>query len=424
MLIKTNEILTKKFITILLTILYLIFFTNLVRDHGESLSLMYIPIVIFLISFFSFRKIYLNQSILITCFSSFIFITLNEFIFHSNQISIDASFDYQANQIIIQFLFILPLILLPTIYNTSNFREKHFFTILAYANILSLLFNLYWNITLNFNRDLLVIKFGSIILYDYCMISISIMSIIYSIKSNKSTSYLFSLASIINILLIIAHGSRGAWIAIPIVFSIIFFNFYKTRLSHLIFITTCFLFLTLTAVLIPNSPIIKRIELLKQDTSEIQKNNYNTSFGARVSLWKFSIAEFHKSPITGIGIKQFRTDTCNLKEAKEMSTCFNHAHNVFFQELVSHGILGLISILLTFLTPLFYFMKSFFTYNESKPIALAGISLIIYTLFCGLSDYLFSTPKPTLFFYFTVITLISIINQTKEKNTNSQEFNY
>lgn len=404
----------KKIVNSGLVLLYTIFYINLVIDDGIIWSLTIIPITLFFIYLLSNKKVLLNKYILWTGVLGFTSITLNELLFHSNQTTSDIVFDKDIKKTVWQFLFVIPLLLLPTLIKTSQLKLDLFYKITTFATFSSIPFNTYWNIKTEFNRDLLVEKFSAIILYDYSIISLSLVSLIYSIQLKSKYSYLFITLCLTNILIIISHGSRGTWIGIPFIFLIIFSTHYKNYLNKLIFIAIFFIIIISSSLLIPNSPIIQRIKNFQQDQIILNANNFNSSTGARIALWNFSVSEFKESPLIGVGVKKFREDTCELAEKKIIPSCHYHAHNIFLQELATHGIFGLLSILLIFFIPTRYFLKNISTSPESRLIAVSGISIITYSIFCGLTDYFFLSGPATLFFYLTTISLMSFLAHYKD----------
>ncbi|WP_273778511.1 O-antigen ligase family protein [Acinetobacter sp. GSS19] len=291
-----------------------------------------------------------------------------------------------------------------------------FFQICLLAIIISLAFNTYWNIFLDFERGRLAEKFNAIILYDYATICLSILTLIYGIQKKERISYIFITLSIVNIATLSLHGSRGTWIGIPVILIIIFIIYYKTHLNRLIAILFFSTLLTLISLIIPNSPILKRLNQFNQDTTNIQQNNFNTSTGQRLALWSFSIDEFKKSPITGVGMVQFQEDACELKDRKILPLC-SHAHNIFLQELGTHGVLGITSLFLIFMTSILFFLKKQNFNKDSQLISTCGISLIVYSIFCGFTDYFFLSGPSTLFFFLTLISLMSFkITQNTKSN--------
>lgn len=390
-----------KFLLFTLIIIYSVFLFNIVKQSG---SIDFFPQVIFylaIITFILYKKIDIDIKKYLFILFPFLFITLNEFLFHKNLF-----LDFIEKDIIsYNYLILLPLISLPFVIKKANFTENHLFYILLFINILSIFFNIYMNFTYDFNRDVLNEKIGSIILYDYSIIIISLITLILCFNYSKKYFYLTSFICTFNILLIIVHGSRGTWVALPLIGLLIFFSFYKTHLKPLLLISSAGIVL-LFSLYIFNPNISERINNFQQDTHLMSQSNYNTSIGQRVSMWTESIAQFKNEPILGIGYTNLKAALYNKNHVEHP-----HAHNLFIHELAAHGILGFFGLLFSFLIPLYYLIIK---KNEYSPtVRTAGITLIIYTLICGLTDYIFIAKFACLLYFILITTLLSF---NKESN--------
>lgn len=390
-----------KFLLFTLIFIYSLFLFNIVKQGGSK---SFFPETIFYLTIFTFilyKKIDFNIKEYLFITLPFLCITLNEFFFHQN-----LSFYFLYKDVIsYSYFIILPLIFLPTLIKIANFTENHLFRILLIMNIISIFFNAYINFTFNFNRDLLNEKIGPIILYDYSIIGISLITLILCFNYSKKYFYLISFICTLNILLIIVHGSRGTWIALPLIGLLIFFSFYKTHLKPLVLISSAGIIL-LFSLYIFNPNISERINNFQQDTHLMSQSNYNTSIGQRVSMWTESIAQFKNEPILGIGYTNLKTALYNKNHVEHP-----HAHNLFIHELAAHGILGFLGLLFSFLMPLYYFIIK---KNEYSPaVRTAGMTLIIYTSICGLTDYVFIAKSACLLYFILITTLLSF---NKESN--------
>lgn len=391
-----SEFYFSKFLLFTLIIIYSLFLFNVVK-HGGSKN--FFPETIFYLAiliFFFQKKIDINIKHYLFIISPFLCITLNEFFFHQN-----LSFEFlEKDDISYNYFIILPLIFLPTIIKKANFTENHLFYILLIINIISILFNTYMNFSLNFDRELLNKKINPIILYDYSIIGISLITLILCFNYSKKLFYPTSFICIFNILLIIIHGSRGAWIALPLIGLYIFLSFYKTHLKPLILISFAGIILLFSTYII-NPNISNRINNFQQDTHLMGTSNYQTSTGLRVLMWLESVDQFKNEPIVGIGYTNLKTAIYSRINEKQY-----HSHNLFIHELAAHGILGFFGLLLSLLMPLYYLVINKNEYSST--VRTAGITFIIYTLICGLTDYTFIAKFACLIYFILITTLLSL----------------
>lgn len=316
-----------------------------------------------------------------------------------------------------QFFWMLLLIILPTIIVLSKFNKEYFFNSLIFCLVISIGFNAYTNIILNFDRGLLANAINPIILYDYSNITLSLLVLFYGFYLKPKYSYLLILISLLNIILIVMHGSRGAWLGLPLSFLIMFIAYFKTDTKKIYFVIASTLITALTLFLIPNSPVSNRLTALNQDMEMIKTESYNSSIGTRIALWKFAIAEFPKAPLAGVGITQLRENICEHHKIIRLDQCQLHVHNVYLQALAAHGLLGLFSILFLIFSPLIFFIKSLKRTSNSEIIFLSytGIAITSYLSICFLTDTYFIIDRFTMLFYLVIFTLISLIMKEELK---------
>jgi len=102
-----------------------------------------------------------------------------------------------------------------------------------------------------------------------------------------------------------ASGSRGGWLAIPLLLGLlIYFNTGKKSL-RLIGFSSLALLLILGWVLVGQSGVNQRLDALKND-AEIYRYNRDTSTGIRWQLHKAAVDVFVRHPIFGVGQKDSR----------------------------------------------------------------------------------------------------------------------
>ncbi|MFH7765853.1 O-antigen ligase family protein [Acinetobacter sp. BSP-28] len=416
---------TENFIYFFTTSLYLIFFFNLtINDGSDSSLLKFFAFLAILLFFIRKIKFSTNLYFILITITPFVFISLNEIILNKDIIPSTqlAWFSYTSKIYKSQFIYTLFFLFLPSLILNTKFSSEVFFKIININIIISISFNFYINFNFNFNRDLIAKELNPVILYDYSLIAISLLTLCYGFYKNNKTAYIFISLSLINILLICLHGSRGSWLGIPISFLIIFSFFYKKCFFKILTILSVSLLLIVVALMIPNNPIQKRLQEFKSDEYNITHNqNYNSSVGTRLSLWKLSLEKFKEAPITGIGIVEFKEDICELNQQGKIGECTIHAHNIFFQVLATHGLLGLLALLILIILPIQFFIQSLRKNSDNEEIRLlccAGISFIVYITICGLTDFYFYAPRQTILYYLVIFTLMSLIIKIHQRESS------
>jgi O-antigen ligase len=207
-----------------------------------------------------------------------------------------------------------------------------------------------------------------------------------------------ALGLLVGLTLVIGSGTRGSWIALPVItFIWLLFNYRSIR-AYLpwltILIAIAFFFSSSTLSTYINNRFIGAYQEI---SNWINHSDTNTSTGIRLSMWKISWQLFLHNPLFGYGNKGY---TAFLNEpwfsssashaAKEMLACCG-AHNELFANTLRSGITGLVSALLLFVTPFLLFIKHVKHTNTTiATAAQLGLAYIICVAICGISIEVFN----------------------------------
>lgn len=312
--------------------------------------------------------------------------------------------------IVNQYIAFIPFILLPTIYDKSNFNVECFYRVLFCIVFLLTPYLLYWGIILEFDRGAFSDFFNPVISYDIGFISLTILLLCYSFYLKGKQSYLYLVTSLLCMFLLILHGSRGAWVGLLLVVIFLVTFYIKTEFKKIILmlgLVVCFIGINM---LIPNSPLLKRVEHFQSDSHHILNHNYQNSSGIRLFLWNNSVEMFKSSPFTGVGMYEIEAENCRLYERGILPNCFQHMHSIYFHELAANGLIGFIGLLMTFLIALIFFLKNIFSKNLLiKNLAITGTVFVIYYMCSGLTEYYLFFQNTTYIFYWIVASLMSFL---------------
>jgi O-antigen ligase len=309
-----------------------------------------------------------------------------------------------------QYIWFIPFVFLPTIYYQSKFKAEYFYRILFLIIIFLIPYLLYWGIMLEFDRGLFSIFFNPVISYDIGFISLTILLLCYSFYFKAKQSYIYLITSLLCMFLLILHGTRGAWIGLLFVFAFLVIFYAKTELKKIILMLSLVVGFVGINMIIPNSPLLQRVENFQSDSLNIKNNNYQNSSGIRLFLWNNSIEMFKSNPIIGIGMYDIEAENCRLYERGDLPHCFQHMHSIYFHELAANGLVGLIGLFTTFLVALIYFIKNIFLKDGLiKNLAITGTVFVIYYMCSGLTEYYLFFQNTTYVFYWIVATLMSFI---------------
>ena len=155
------------------------------------------------------------------------------------------------------------------------------------------------------------------------------------LKDNKN--YLIIFLSIVFIISILLTGERSNTIRAALGISI-FFMLYKNldiKKKIIIYLTT----ITLILILVFN------LSYLKYRYFNQTSNLKNTIY---FNLYESGFEVFKNNKLFGVGNKNYRVETCNETNKKDKYICTTHPHQIYFEYLAEHGLIGSLIILLIF----------------------------------------------------------------------------
>ena len=126
-----------------------------------------------------------------------------------------------------------------------------------------------------------------------------------------------------------------------------------------------------------------------------QIQSYFTTNQIYFKIYKSGFEVFNDNKIFGVGNKNYRVKTCNVNK-KENYQCTTHPHQIYFEILSEHGILGLILIFFVFYKMIFSKIKETFR-NNNYTVNASLIYLILTFLPLLPSGAFFSDYMLTLF---------------------------
>lgn len=251
------------------------------------------------------------------------------------------------------------------------------------------------------------IQFGNIALL-LGMLCVPSLSLIKTWSSYRGLWLVLLLGGVAGgVLASFLSGSRGGWISLPILMLLFFFTYqrYFSLKAKVVLIVLSVLLLTVLLT-VPQLGIQKRVVEAKQNISLYLAGESRTSIGARFEMWKGAIKIFAKHPILGVGDRyQYKLEMIDLAEAGEVhssalseeiaqlksidfekirkeqsiDSMFGHSHNELINQAAKRGVVGVITLLLLYLMPLFAFFPGLIQHDNIplKTVAASGYVLVI-----------------------------------------------
>jgi len=199
---------------------------------------------------------------------------------------------------------------------------------------------------------------------------------------------------------IFASGSRGAWLALLTCFCLAgLFLFSKTGWK--VIVTTSLVAVLSFYALLQTNQVQQRIEHGKNDIAKyIDGGQRKTSLGLRFEMWRSAWDGFVAHPFTGMGAAPLGQRWQGIDHDYHLVPLSPHVHNDFLEAAQSRGLLGLTSVLLLLIAPVYLGWR----YRESqygKALFVATGGFIVACLF---DSHL--VMKFALFYYVTMQSVL------------------
>ena len=175
--------------------------------------------------------------------------------------------------------------------------------------------------------------------------------------NNKAFAFIFLLFGLVAL---ICTGERSNTIKvfIGIVISLFFFDFLKIKAKFIIIV----LFFVSFGVILSQSEYLKTRYIGQFYNVLIDKKNYEKfkDDNQYIKLYKSGYSVFKNYPFFGVGNKNYRVETCksNLDQQRFDYVCLTHPHQLYFELLSEHGLLGSTIILSIFFYLIFKIFQS------------------------------------------------------------------
>ncbi|WP_261903444.1 O-antigen ligase family protein [Vibrio fortis] len=241
---------------------------------------------------------------------------------------------------------------------------------------------------------------------------LSIVVFIYTMQHRDKVLQITSIAAIaLGFTAVLLSGARGAWLPLPFIVLFLIVHHRKmfskrAKLYSIIMVSVIVAF--------SYTSIQSRIESTVSEINNYQHNDARGSSGARLEMWKSALYSGIDKPIFGQGFS-------GVKEAKKLQVSeglvdkvvlhYNRAHNQFFEELQTKGLIGVTIILLFFGTPLILLAKKY--RNSPKDsntyyLSLMGIVHILSVIGFSMTQHYLAHHSGIIFYSFGVAIFVGM----------------
>lgn len=205
----------------------------------------------------------------------------------------------------------------------------------------------------------------------------------------------FLLCSLVAAFASVTSGSRSSALALLALVPVLAMR--HKDLLHKLFSLLVAATLALSAALLAASPTLQqklRITEFAVDLQQAESNNYDTSIGARMQMWRAARDMFRSDPLVGIGPKRFATELEQRVQSGQTARIprFSQAHSQILHVAATGGMVLVLAYICLVVGPAVFFWRKL-RQTEADPSAhmLAAMGLIIiasHVLF-GLTNAVF-----------------------------------
>lgn len=225
--------------------------------------------------------------------------------------------------------------------------------------------------------------------------------------------------------------SRGSWIGLPLCLYLLYIH-YKSLIHKYYMLASLMIIAIVIGIIIqiPQTQVKFRTKLAIQEAIlYLHTRNADTSIGTRMEMWRNGWRAFMKKPFLGWGKNGFvQWETSEIK-AGHISSFMqdkNHVYNEWLDAAVKRGLLGLISLLILYIVPLYLFIQRLRKHRKNAKYfsvqlyTMSGLLLILNYMGFGLSQVFLSHNIGVMMFIFLLSIIWSLV-QTEEKGSTSNK---
>jgi O-antigen ligase len=241
---------------------------------------------------------------------------------------------------------------------------------------------------------------------------LSLLSLNWWHKDNSAIRILKCIGFITGITASILSGSRGGWLAIPILIPIILYarvgrktsTYWITLLSSVI-LSSAILYLL-------SDSLQERIELIWTDLVAYTQGHQDTSIGIRLQLYRAAFILISEQPFLGLGTEGLAHGLERLVATGELTPIAadlgrGEMHNQLLAYMMHSGILGVLALLAIYFVPALFFWQHLRVSDiKTRRTALMGLVTVIAFSVFGLTVETFNL-KMTVSFYVTLVAILA-----------------
>jgi len=247
-------------------------------------------------------------------------------------------------------------------------------------------------------------------------VSIFFITLVFLKHESFNHKILSCLSLLSGVFIIVASGTRGAWLSFLLLLGVYLYFFYKqkNKLSKKSKIIMVFAIATLITFGSFSDSLKDRSQKAYTEINRwIVGDDSVTSLGLRLEMYRLAFEKIEDVPFFGHG---YRTSNVVVFENSttrggRLSYTFNHLHNTYLTQYFNGGFVLLVALLLLLFLPLIIFLKAN-SQDRENPIFILGVIMTLgYTSF-GMVNILFGDTYMNGFYVFFLAIIMLLTNKS------------
>ena len=147
-------------------------------------------------------------------------------------------------------------------------------------------------------------------------------------------------------------------------------------------------------------------QIISDISSYAAGSGMDTSQGNRLILWSISMGEIAHSPFYGIGPGHFGDvleDFCAANQCSPDFRGFNHVHSQYFETALNSGLIGLLGLLVSLVSPaVLFFRRIGLSGAVSRDASITGLAVVVAAMTSMVSQPLYAHNISTISYFLTI----------------------
>lgn len=232
--------------------------------------------------------------------------------------------------------------------------------------------------------------YGPIIFGDFSALIASFLLVLlkYNKKIRSKQGAFYAAGMFMAIITTIISGSRNAWLALIVIFTLVFvFDFIRSRdpYKFIKFIVLICVAIMVSMLFTPENILARKDKAISEYKIYFEDGAVDkaSSVGFRLEQWKAAIYAFVKKPVIGHGpgntgiavneiVEEGNADRAIYKDNAKVNIV--HVHNGYLEMLVSQGMIGFIVLMSFFIYLYWFFLTNWKVDNVISSLGLVHIT--------------------------------------------------